>query len=210
VKDRVKILHAKDTSIEAERLQTVGYNGAGWWRYRLPGSVMLGWTRFLRQTRCLGFDGTVAIEHEDSDFGWPRKISKRASSARRNLSSSCAQRSRRSERNYRAAFRAEAQSNASPTSLDLTKALRRASGAIGIVRYLRGAYLAQRGNLVRRKGQRGGAQIVGELLRIARAEDYRSNCRLGCNPGKRHLRHADAAGLGDRTDRVNDSPRTLL
>jgi sugar phosphate isomerase/epimerase len=72
VKGRIKILHAKDTSINAERLQAVGYNGAGWWRYRLPGSGMLDWNQFLLQARSLGYDGAIVIEHEDSDFGWPR------------------------------------------------------------------------------------------------------------------------------------------
>lgn len=73
VKDRIKILHAKDTSIDAERLQAVGYHGSGWWRYRLPGNGLLDWPKFLRQARSFGFDGTISIEHEDSDFGWPRK-----------------------------------------------------------------------------------------------------------------------------------------
>jgi len=73
VKDRIKILHAKDTSIDAKRLQAVGYYGSGWWRYRLPGSGLLDWPRFLRQAKSYGFDGTISIEHEDSDYGWPRK-----------------------------------------------------------------------------------------------------------------------------------------
>ena len=73
VKDRLKILHAKDTSIDQKRLQEVGYHGAGWWRYRLPGSGLLDWPKFLRQAKSCGFDGTISIEHEDSDYGWPRK-----------------------------------------------------------------------------------------------------------------------------------------
>ena len=73
VKDRIKILHAKDTSIDAKRLQAVGYHGSGWWRYRLPGDGLLDWPRFLRQAKSYGFDGTISIEHEDSDYGWPRK-----------------------------------------------------------------------------------------------------------------------------------------
>ncbi len=72
VKRRVKILHAKDTSIDAARLQAVGYHGAKWWRYRLPGSGLLDWPRFLRQAEAAGFDGTISVEHEDSDYGWPR------------------------------------------------------------------------------------------------------------------------------------------
>lgn len=73
VKDRIKILHAKDTSIDAGRLQAVGYHGAGWWRYRLPGDGLLDWPKFLRQAKGYGFDGTISIEHEDADYGWPRK-----------------------------------------------------------------------------------------------------------------------------------------
>jgi sugar phosphate isomerase/epimerase len=71
VHDRIKILHAKDTAIDRDRLQMVGYHGAGWWRYCLPGRGLLDWPRFLRHARQLGFDGTLSIEHEDADFGWP-------------------------------------------------------------------------------------------------------------------------------------------
>jgi sugar phosphate isomerase/epimerase len=73
VKHRVKILHGKDTSIDTRRLQAVGYHGAGWWRYTLPGRGLLDWQKFLRQSRASGFDGTISIEHEDADFGWPGK-----------------------------------------------------------------------------------------------------------------------------------------
>lgn len=73
VKGRLKILHGKDTSIDAARLQAVGYYGAGWWRYCLPGTGDLDWRRLLDQVQNLGFDGTISIEHEDSDFGWPGK-----------------------------------------------------------------------------------------------------------------------------------------
>ncbi|MGH6926465.1 MAG: sugar phosphate isomerase/epimerase family protein [Propylenella sp.] len=72
-KDRVRILHAKDTSIDTKRLQAVGYHGTGWWRYRLPGDGVLDWARFLKMARSSGFDGTISIEHEDSDYGWPKK-----------------------------------------------------------------------------------------------------------------------------------------
>jgi sugar phosphate isomerase/epimerase len=73
VKDRLKILHAKDTSIDKARLQAVGYHGTGWWRYRLPGSGLLDWPRFLKQAKSYGFDDVLSIEHEDADYGWPRK-----------------------------------------------------------------------------------------------------------------------------------------
>jgi sugar phosphate isomerase/epimerase len=87
VKDRLKILHGKDTSIDTARLQTVGYHGAGWWRYRLPGDGLLDWERFLAQARDGGFNGTISIEHEDSDYGWPRKdLEARREGERRALS----------------------------------------------------------------------------------------------------------------------------
>ena len=73
VKDRVKILHGKDTSFDEAQLQAVGYHGNGCWRYRLPGSGRLDWSKFLKQAKAGGFDGTISIEHEDSDFGWPGK-----------------------------------------------------------------------------------------------------------------------------------------
>jgi sugar phosphate isomerase/epimerase len=71
VKGRVKIIHAKDASIDAARLQEVGYHGAGWWRYRLPGHGLLDWRKFLAHAEASGFDGVVSVEHEDADFGWP-------------------------------------------------------------------------------------------------------------------------------------------
>jgi sugar phosphate isomerase/epimerase len=73
VKHRLKILHGKDTSIDQQRLQAVGYHGTGWWRYRLPGKGLLDWSRFLKQAQATGFDGTISVEHEDADFGWPRR-----------------------------------------------------------------------------------------------------------------------------------------
>ena len=73
VKDRIAILHAKDTAIDAAVQQAVGYHGKGWWQYKLPGHGLLDWPRFLRQVRANGFDGTLSIEHEDAAFGWPGK-----------------------------------------------------------------------------------------------------------------------------------------
>ncbi|NLS00370.1 sugar phosphate isomerase/epimerase [Rhizobium sp. P38BS-XIX] len=73
VKDRIAILHAKDTAIDADVQQSVGYHGKGWWQYKLPGHGLLDWPRFLRQARNNGFDGTLSIEHEDAAYGWPGK-----------------------------------------------------------------------------------------------------------------------------------------
>jgi len=73
VKDRIAILHAKDTAIDPGSLQAVGYHGKGWWQYKLPGLGLIDWPRFLRQARAAGFDGTLSIEHEDAAYGWPGK-----------------------------------------------------------------------------------------------------------------------------------------
>jgi sugar phosphate isomerase/epimerase len=73
VKDRVKIIHAKDTSIDASRLQEAGWHGSGWWRYRLPGRGLLDWRKFVAHAHASGFEGIISVEHEDADFGWPLK-----------------------------------------------------------------------------------------------------------------------------------------
>ncbi|MBN8949159.1 MULTISPECIES: sugar phosphate isomerase/epimerase family protein [unclassified Rhizobium] len=73
VKDRIAILHAKDTAIDTAVQQAIGYHGKGWWQYKLPGHGLLDWPRFLRQARATGFDGTLSIEHEDAAYGWPGK-----------------------------------------------------------------------------------------------------------------------------------------
>lgn len=73
VKDRIAILHAKDTAIDTEILQAVGYHGKGWWQYKLPGLGLIDWPRLLRRARGSGFDGTLSIEHEDAAYGWPGK-----------------------------------------------------------------------------------------------------------------------------------------
>jgi len=73
IKDRVKILHGKDALTDKAKLQSVGYHSRDWWRYVLPGRGDLDWSRFLKQARALGVDHVISIEHEDSDFGWPRR-----------------------------------------------------------------------------------------------------------------------------------------
>jgi sugar phosphate isomerase/epimerase len=70
-RDRIFLLHGKDTKLFPERVQSVGYAG-NWWEYRLPGRGELDWKDFLTfaQTK-LGFDGYVSIEHEDREYAWP-------------------------------------------------------------------------------------------------------------------------------------------
>jgi sugar phosphate isomerase/epimerase len=69
VADRVFLTHAKDTEICPERLQQVGYFGAGWWIYRLPGHGRIDWRRWLALLREVGFSGVLSVEHEDPAWG---------------------------------------------------------------------------------------------------------------------------------------------
>jgi len=70
-RDRIFLLHGKDTKLFSERVQSVGYCG-NWWEYRLPGRGELDWKQFLTFAKNkLGFDGYVSIEHEDREYAWP-------------------------------------------------------------------------------------------------------------------------------------------
>ena len=70
-RDRIFLLHGKDTKLFPERVQSVGYAG-NWWEYRLPGRGELNWKEFLTFARSkLGFDGYVSVEHEDREYAWP-------------------------------------------------------------------------------------------------------------------------------------------
>ncbi|HTD17138.1 MAG TPA: sugar phosphate isomerase/epimerase [Chthoniobacterales bacterium] len=70
-RDRIFLLHGKDTKLFPERVQSVGYGG-NWWEYRLPGRGELDWKQFLAFARTkLGFHGYVSIEHEDREYAWP-------------------------------------------------------------------------------------------------------------------------------------------
>lgn len=75
--ERGRVLHvqAKDIQID-ERLRTrYGIFGktvtrtspedVGWWQYRVPGRGQLDWNRIVDVLYQGGFDGTVAVEHED-------------------------------------------------------------------------------------------------------------------------------------------------
>lgn len=72
-----KILHvqAKDIEIDSNQRTRYGIFGktvtrttpedVGWWRYRVPGRGQLNWTQLIDTLYAGGFDGTVAVEHED-------------------------------------------------------------------------------------------------------------------------------------------------
>ena len=67
---RIAILHGKDTVLNREIIEK---HGNPWYRYVLPGRGLLDWKAFIAAARADGFDGVIALEHEDSDFGWPKK-----------------------------------------------------------------------------------------------------------------------------------------
>ncbi|HWJ73291.1 MAG TPA: sugar phosphate isomerase/epimerase [Kaistia sp.] len=67
---RIAILHAKDTVLNREIIEAAGNP---WFRYVLPGLGLLDWKAFLAEARADGFDDVLSIEHEDNDFGWPKK-----------------------------------------------------------------------------------------------------------------------------------------
>jgi len=64
-----KIFHvqAKDVEVFDARRQDCSHlrPGGGWWRYRLPGLGEIDWRRMLDRLAEVGYDGAVAIEHDD-------------------------------------------------------------------------------------------------------------------------------------------------
>ncbi len=67
-RERIFHVHAKDVSIEPQKLARVGYQGDGWWRFVLPGYGRIRWGIFIGTLRKIGYNGVLSIEHEDSAF----------------------------------------------------------------------------------------------------------------------------------------------
>jgi sugar phosphate isomerase/epimerase len=66
--------HAKDTEILAEGEYQYGIFGrqidpipwkSGWWRYRMPGSGEIDWSKFISTLQENGYNSVLSIEHED-------------------------------------------------------------------------------------------------------------------------------------------------
>ena len=55
----------------AERRYRGGVNGNAF-RFRIPGYGMIAWAPFIAALREIGYDGGVAIEHEDAVFSQDR------------------------------------------------------------------------------------------------------------------------------------------
>ena len=66
--DRIYHVHAKDTEVMAGKLAQQGIYGGGWWRYRIPGWGSVDWKQVFAALIDIGFEGGVAIEHEDPVF----------------------------------------------------------------------------------------------------------------------------------------------
>jgi sugar phosphate isomerase/epimerase len=70
-RDRIRAGHAKDTEIIEPVLSQVGIHGEGWWRYRIPGQGLLDWPKFITVLLQVGFQGGLAVEHEDDFWDKP-------------------------------------------------------------------------------------------------------------------------------------------
>jgi sugar phosphate isomerase/epimerase len=76
---RVLHVQAKDIEVDSRCLMRYSIFGkavsrtspedTGWWRYRIPGRGQLDWNRIIDTLYTGGFDGTVAVEHEDPVWG---------------------------------------------------------------------------------------------------------------------------------------------
>lgn len=65
---RIYHVHAKDTEIFHDKLALNGIYGEGWWVFRIPGFGSVDWTAFINALYRIGYDGGIAIEHEDPIF----------------------------------------------------------------------------------------------------------------------------------------------
>lgn len=70
-KDRVYHVHAKDTEMLPERRYRGGVNG-DFFRFRIPGYGAINWTEFISTLNEIGYDGGLAIEHEDPVYSGKR------------------------------------------------------------------------------------------------------------------------------------------
>jgi sugar phosphate isomerase/epimerase len=71
-KDRVYHVHAKDTEMLPEMRYRYGAS-TNTFRFRIPGYGEINWAQFITALVEIGYDGGVAIEHEDPIF-WNEKF----------------------------------------------------------------------------------------------------------------------------------------
>ena len=66
--DRIHAVHAKDTQINQKRLDRVGIDGEGWWRFRMPGLGDVDWKALFTALSDIAYDRDIIIEHEDPTY----------------------------------------------------------------------------------------------------------------------------------------------
>ena len=73
-KDRVYHSHAKDTEMLVNNVRREGILGIhhNCWRYRIPGYGVINWAEYISGLIEIGYDGGIAIEHEDPVFSGER------------------------------------------------------------------------------------------------------------------------------------------
>ena len=66
--------HAKDTEMLIHNVRREGLLGIhhGCWRYRIPGYGVVNWAEYIAALIEIGYDGGIAIEHEDPVFAGDR------------------------------------------------------------------------------------------------------------------------------------------
>lgn len=72
-------VQAKDIQIDEQARTRYGVFGktvsrtsptdTGWWQYRIPGLGQLDWKTIIDTLHAAGYDGHIAVEHEDPDWG---------------------------------------------------------------------------------------------------------------------------------------------
>jgi sugar phosphate isomerase/epimerase len=70
-RDRVYHVHAKDVEMFPERRYRGGVNG-NYFRFRIPGYGGINWATFISALNEIGYEGGVAIEHEDDVYSGER------------------------------------------------------------------------------------------------------------------------------------------
>ncbi len=73
-KSRIYHSHAKDTEMLMHNVRREGILGIhhNCWRYRIPGYGQINWAEYIAALIEIGYDGGVAIEHEDPVFAGDR------------------------------------------------------------------------------------------------------------------------------------------
>lgn len=65
---RIHHVHAKDIVIHPEVLARVGVHGKGWWRFVVPGLGQIDWPALFAALKQAGYNGDMAVEHEDDEY----------------------------------------------------------------------------------------------------------------------------------------------